>query len=143
MTDYIKPSLNKEDYDNLYEYRRKWLSAFEKDIDMENYPTSISYFVKKSGNEVTGNVMKVRDIEFDKVYDTQTVVRMITNVMFTKKLTRLKNNKKKRLTPTQKFLNIPPWDEYLWIALIEEVRYAVLNNIDTVLLSNKELKLLE
>ena len=142
MTEYIKPSLNKEDYDNLYEYRKQWLSAFEKDDDMEEYPTSISFFVKKSGNEVTGKVMEVYEENFDKVYDTNTVVRMITNTMFTKKLTKLKSGKKKRLTPTQKFINMPPWDEYTWVSLIEEVRYAVLNNIDTVLLSNKELKLL-
>lgn len=143
MKEYVKPSLNKEDYDNLYEYRKQWLSVFEKDIDMEKYPTSISYFVKKSGNDVTGKVMQVYDIDFDKVYDTQTVVRMITNKIMTKKITKLKSGNKKRLTPTQKFITMPPWDEYLWIALIEEVRYAVLNNIDTVLLSNKELKLLE
>lgn len=142
MTGYKKPSLNKEDYDNLYEYRKQWLSAFEKDDDMENYPTSISYFVKKSGNEVTGKIMQVYEENFDKVYDTDTVVRMITNVMFTKKLTKLKSGKKKRLTPTQKFINMPTWEEYIWVSLIEEVRYAVLNNIDTVLLSNKELKLL-
>lgn len=145
MNDYTKPSLNKEDYENMYEYRRQWLCVFEKDDGMEQYPLSVSFFCKRLNNqpEITGKVMELREEVFDKVYDTNTVVRMMTNKMFTKKLTKLKNGKKKRVTYLKSFLDMEEYDKYSWISLIETVRYAVLNDEDVVYLRQKEIKLLQ
>lgn len=140
-----KKKKDKSLYDNLYDFRDDWIWSDIKDDDDIGYPKVISFFCKRLNNqpEISGKVMQIREEVFDKVFDTKTVVRMITNVMFTKKLTKLKSGKKKRLTPTKKFLDTPEYDHYSWVALIETVRYAVLNDEDTVLLSNKELKLLQ
>ena len=132
-------------YDNSYDFRGEWLWADINDEDDIGYANIISFFCKTTGHqpEVTGKVMQIREEEFDKSYDLQTVIRMMTNVMFTKKVTKLKSGKKKRVTMTKKFLDMKAYDTYTWASLIEEVRYCVLNEEDTILLSYKELQLLK
>ena len=132
-------------YDNTYDFRTDWLWADINDIDDIGYSTIINYFCKRSGHqpEVSGKVMQIPEESFNKPYDVTTVIRMMTDVMFTKKLTKLKSGKKKRVTMTKKFIDMEKWDTYTWGSLIEEVRYCVLNEEDTMLLSYKELQLLK
>jgi len=93
--------------------------------------------------EISGKVMQLREEIFDKEYKVDKVIQMMQDKMFTKKETTIRKGVKKRITPTQKFLNMKPWEEYLWISLITEIRYCVLNNIDVIWLSYKEVQLIK
>ena len=107
----------------------------------------ISFFRKRKQGEqpVSGKIytpLNERIPTYDKSYDIQLVIRLMKDKMMTKRLTRTPSGQKKRLTPRKDFLTMKPYDVYDWVSLINEVRNAIRDGEDSILLSNQEIKMI-
>ena len=129
MNETNKPSLKKEDYPNLYEYRRQWLSTFEKDDDMDTYPKSISFFCKSGDIPVSGVVFKPPQPEFSVEYDIKQCFGAIKDKM-TRKDGKLR----------AEMLKLKEYEIQAWSQLLDYLRYewGSLNNREKVLLTKSE-----
>lgn len=108
---YNKPSHNKDDYENEYEYRRQWLGCFEKDEEMEYYPKSFSFFCKSNGTPISGKVAKIKPVEFKATMNIKDAFALLKAAMHTKSGSLRKN-----------MLELKPFEEYLLISLINYLR---------------------
>ena len=137
-------SSKREDYENDYEYRRYNLWKTVKEEDDLGYPNIISFFCKrKNGQKENSYVEYKPSIErYDKSYDINLVIALMKNKMLLKEATRLPSGNKKRVKMRKSFLEMKEYEKYTWISLQESVRYAVRNGEDTILLSNKEIRLI-
>jgi hypothetical protein len=106
-----KPSIRKEDYENSYEYQRQWLSAFEKEDDMDYYPKSYSFFVKSGSVPITGKVQKIKPVEYAATMNIKEAFDRLKHLMHTKQ-----NKLRKSMT------ELKPYEEYTLIALINYLR---------------------
>ena len=139
-TERVKPSLNKEDYDNLYEYRRQWLSAFEKDPEMDYYPKSYSFFCKQGKTPVTAKTTPLinKEVDYPVTMNIKEAFKKIEDVFVTKKLT-----KGRRTTLRASMDSLKPHEEYLLISLLTYLREAYMDAENEVLLSYQEFYLLK
>ena len=136
-----KKSYKAEDYESSYEWRRECLWRDVSDQDDEGYANIISFFCKRSAQEkqqYSSVEFKPHETLYNKSYDVQLVIRLIRDKMMTKKLTRCPDGVKRRLTMRKEFLAMKPYEVYPWVSLQEEVRYAVRNNEESILLSYEE-----
>ena len=133
-----------QEYENSYERRRDLLWRDIKDQDDLGYPNIISFFCKrKQGQKENSYVEYKPSIErYDKSYDINLVIALMKNKMLLKEATRLPSGSKKRVKMRKSFLEMKEYEKYTWISLQESVRYAVRNGEETILLSNKEIKIL-
>ena len=108
----------------------------------------ISYFVKRNSTDPPVTVREHKPTvealvkPYDRLYDITLVIRLMKDKMFTQKLTRVSKGVKRRITLRKDFLAMKPWDVYDWVSLQEEVRFAVRNDIDEILLCKKEVDMI-
>lgn len=136
--------MKEQEYENSYERRRELLWRDVKEKDDLGYPNIINYFCKRKQNHKENSYVEFKPpVEhYDKSYDLSLVIRLMGDKILLKKRTKLPSGAKKRITPRKDFLNMKEYEKYAWISLINEVRYATLNGEGTILLSNKEIKLI-
>jgi len=130
-----KPSKLKEDYESMYEYRRQWLSCFEKDSDMDYYPKSYSFFVKSGRTPVSGKIAQIKPPEYKATMNIMDAFKAVEELMTTKKLTKGRRN-----TLKASMKELTQWESYDLIALLSYLReeYQVFGNRGEVTLSWKE-----
>lgn len=107
----------------------------------------ISFFLKRKSGEqpVSGKVhvpVEAPVVSYDKSYELSLVIRLVKDKMMTKRLTRTPSGQKKRLTMRKEFLSMKPYEIYDWVSLINEIRNALRDGEDSILLSNQEIKMI-
>lgn len=140
-----KKSYKREDYASSYEWRRNCLWRDISSDDDLDYPNIISFFCKRSPNdkqEYTSTVFKPTEPSYDKSYELSLVIRLVKEKVFQKRLKTVSKGIKKRVIPKKSFIDMKEYEIYDWVSLMTEIRYCVLNNEETILLSNKEIAMI-
>lgn len=128
-TEKVKPSLNREDYEDAYSYRAQWLPVFEKDEDMEYYPKSFSFFCKSGSIPISGKVFQPPTPDFKCECDIKECFVKIKEKMVTKVG-----------QPRATMLKLADYEIQAWAQLLDYLRFewGVLDNRGKVLLTGKE-----
>ncbi len=122
-----------------YEERHRKLWGMYTDDYSKGNP--ISFFVKKDRaqlHDITGKVYTPNEFKQDIKYDAKVAFDLLVERLYTKKLT-----KGMRITPRQSFLEEMKKSTYDWAGLIHYLRQAYSENSKWVLLSRKEVAMLQ
>lgn len=122
-----------------YEQRHKKLWGMYTDEHSQGNP--ISYFVKKDRGQkfdITGKVFVPKEYEQNIKYDSKKAFDMLMDRLYTKKLT-----KGRRITLRQSFLEEMEKSTYYWAGLMHYLRQAYSEDVEWVLLSKKEIAMLQ
>ena len=128
------------DYSSSYEYRRnhQWKCYPNED---DGYTKVISYLTPKLRGQqydVRGVVFEPPESHFTVMYDLTKAMSQVMDKIFTKKLT-----KGRRITMRKEFLDMPEYDTYTWVALLDYLRQCKREGSKSCLLSRKEVAILQ
>ncbi|AUR89249.1 hypothetical protein NVP1121O_221 [Vibrio phage 1.121.O._10N.286.46.C4] len=137
-----------EDYESPYEYRRyhQWKAYPMEDEELTGTKV-ISYFKPPSAYKkelrdlckgVTGEVYERVETTYTKVKSVKEVIDLIQDLLYTKKLTKLKNGKKVRRTFREGYPEALGENKYAWMDLMHYARQELLAGSETMILTNQE-----
>lgn len=125
-----------------YEDREKkiWVEMTTRDEGDENNHKVYSYFKKQDkGQRVTikSKVFCPPESDFTILYDLDKAIALVQDKIFTKKLTR-----GRRVTMRKDFLDMPPYETYTWLSLMDYLKQCKREGSKKCLLSKKEVAMI-
>lgn len=126
-----------------YEDREKgiWKEMCTNDEGDVNKHKVYSYFFKQDRGQrvtITSKVFQPPEQDFTILYDLGKAMGQVVDKIFTTKLT-----KGRRVTMRKDFLDMPPYDTYTWISLLEYLRQCRKEGHTKCLLSKKEYSMIQ
>ena len=142
---------------NKYEERRWKLQTIDNTSKEDSKGLCVSYFCPENPDwetfpkewvkdykegrprkPVTGVEFKPPESDFTILYDLNKAMSQVVDRIFTKQVTG-----GRRVTMRKDFLDMPVYDTYTWISLLDYLRASYREGEDTVLLSRKEVAMLQ
>ena len=108
--------------------------------DWETFPKEWvkDYKEGRPRKPVTGVEFKPPESDFTILYDLDKAMGQVVDRIFTKQVTR-----SRRITMRKEFLDMPPYDTYTWISLLEYLKQCRREGHQKCLLSKKEWGMLQ